>query len=103
MDLLGAQQNGENAYSLHVKKLEKGVGFYEPILKLKVKTFSNPRKAASSKATSKEIVFESRQQTFWTHAPYCPNQETLRVRGIMLPPWFKAVVTGQWRRNSQEN
>ena len=64
MDLLGAQQNGENAYSLRVKKLEEGVGFYEPIPKLKVKTFSNPRKAASAKATSKEIVLKADNRLF---------------------------------------
>ena len=53
-----------NFNSLHVKKLKEGVGFYEPIPKLKVKTFSNPSKAASSKATSKEIVLKADNRLF---------------------------------------
>ncbi|MCG8035008.1 MAG: hypothetical protein JAZ03_22925, partial [Candidatus Thiodiazotropha taylori] len=58
-DLLKARERGEEAYKLQAERLEKGSGFYDPIKKLKLKTFADMRKDTVVKGINKEIVLKA--------------------------------------------
>ena len=63
-DLLKAHEKGEAAYAARQVKLEEGTGFYDPIKKLKLKTFSSLKKGTLIEGTDKEMVLKADNHVF---------------------------------------
>jgi len=63
-DLLKAQKRGEEADKLQAERLETGSAFYDPIEKLKLKTFADMKKDTVVKGTNKEIVLKADNRAF---------------------------------------
>ena len=64
-DLLSAHCKGEEASKIHMEKLESGSGFYDPIKKLELKTFSVLQKRTVCKAaTNRELVLKADNRVF---------------------------------------
>jgi hypothetical protein len=63
-DMLKATDKGEEAFMLFSTKLESGTGFYEPIKKLKLKTFADLQKSTVVKGHDKEVIMKADKQVF---------------------------------------
>ena len=105
MDLLTAREKGEKAYGLRATKLEEGVGFYESIPKLKLKTFSNLHKVASSKGTNREIVLKADNKVFG-HMLLIAQTRKLDLQEVLCyplgsKPWSLANADGTLKKTDK--
>ena len=69
-------------------KLEKGTGFYDPIKKLKLKTFSSLKKGTVIKGTEKEIVLKADNRVFG-HMLLIAQNRKLDMKQVLCYPWVQ--------------
>ena len=62
--MLNARDKVEEAFMLFSKKLEGGTGFFEPIRKLKLKTFADLQKSTIVKDDGKDIIMKADKRVF---------------------------------------
>jgi len=84
-DLLKAQERGEEADKLQAERLEKGSEFYDPIKKLKLKTFADMKKETVVKGTNKKIVLKADNRAF-SHMLLIAQNRKLDMREVLCYP-----------------
>ena len=104
-DLLKARERGEEAYKLQAERLEKGSGFYDPIKKLKLKTFTDMKKDTVVKGTNKEIVLKADNRAFG-HMLLIAQNRKLDMREVLCyplgqKPWALANGDGTLKKTGK--
>lgn len=104
-NLLEAREKGEAAYAERLVKLEKGTGFYDPIKKLKLKTFSSLRKGTAIKGTTTEIVLKADNRVFGHMLLIAQNRKLDMKEVLCYPlgptPWALANADGTLKKTGK--
>jgi hypothetical protein len=106
-DLLKAHEKGEAAYAARAQKLEEGSGFYDPIKKLKLKTFSDLKKVTVIKGTEKEIVLKADNRVFG-HMLLIAQNRKLDMQDVLCyplgpKPWALVNADGTLKKTTKAN
>ena len=78
-------KKGEAAYAARLEKIQDGTGFYDPIPKLKLKTFSALKKSTVIKGTDKEIVLKADNRVFG-HMLLVAQNRRLDMQDVLCYP-----------------
>jgi len=104
-DLLSAQEKGEEAFMRFTLKLESGEGFYEPIKRLKLKTFADLQKVTTVKTRDKEVVLKADNRLFGKMILISENRK-LDMRDVLSyplgpKPWSLANGDGTLKKTDK--
>ena len=103
----GFYEKGEAAYATRQVKLQEGTGFYEPIKKLKLKTFSSVKRGSLIKGTDKEIVLKADNRVFG-HMLLIAQNRKLDMKEILCyplgrKPWALVNADGTLKKTGKQN
>lgn len=106
-DLLKARVKGEEAYKLQSERLERGSGFYDPIKKLKLKTFADMKKVTVIKGTNKEIILKADNRVFGHMLLIAQNRKLDMQEVLCYPlgqkPWALANADGTLKKTGKSS
>jgi hypothetical protein len=104
-DLLKAREKGEMAYATHASNLEKGTGFFDPIRRVKLRTFSELKRVVVAKGTDKEIVLTADNRLFGHMLLIAQNRKLSMQEVLSYPlgpkPWALVNALGTLRKTSK--
>ena len=106
-DLLKARQRGEEAYITQASKLAEGIGFYEPIRRLRIKTFSDISKQTVAKGTNKEVTLRADNRLFGQILLIAQNRKLNMMEVLSYPlgpkPWALANGDGSLKKTDKSS
>ena len=105
-DLLKAHSKGEEALNIHMERLETGSGFYDPIKKLKLQTFSALQKSTVVKAgANREIILKADNRVFGQMLLIAQNRKLDMQEVLEYPlgpkPWALANPDGTLKKTGK--
>ena len=105
-DMLKAHSKGEEALAVHMATLEKGSGFYDPIKKLKLQTFSALQKSNAVKAgANREIILKADNRVFGHMLLIAQTRKLAMKEVLQYPlgpkPWALANPDGTLKKTGK--
>ena len=101
----GFYEKGEASYATRQVKLQEGTGFYEPIKKLKLKTFSSVKRGSLIKGTDKEIVLKADNRVFGHMLLIAQNRKLDMKEVLCYPlgpkPWALVNADGTLKKTGK--